>query len=124
MQEARGLALKVKPGFAFYQVAEARVAEWRGGTASQIPGSSRNAVPVFVEDLKSCGDFSSCGFDSHRGTSFFFLLNKLRVRPRPLAIQPACSPSFSGGPAFITCETAFLFLIVFLVVARVRVSLI
>src|SRR5215472_17133900 len=29
-----------------------------------------------AEDLKSSGDFSSCGFDSHPGHHFFFLIQK------------------------------------------------
>ena len=38
-----------------------------------------------AEDLKSSGDFSSCGFDSHPGHDlFYFVFNQLRtcVSPR------------------------------------------
>jgi hypothetical protein len=31
-----------------------------------------------AEDLKSSGDFSSCGFDSHPGHHFFFVFKRLR----------------------------------------------
>ena len=32
-----------------------------------------------AEDLKSSGDFSSCGFDSHPGHQFFFTFNQLHL---------------------------------------------
>jgi hypothetical protein len=37
-----------------------------------------------AEDLKSSGDFSSCGFDSHPGHHFFFVFKGLpSVRLKP-----------------------------------------
>jgi hypothetical protein len=47
-----------------------------------------------AEDLKSSGDFSSCGFDSHPGhQNFPFVLNQLKLA-RSLRIRHLTNPHF------------------------------
>ena len=53
-----------------------------------------------AEDLKSSGDFSSCGFDSHPGHQFFLLkMNELLRRSFPCtSVVPELGMSIDLGP--------------------------
>ena len=54
-----------------------------------------------AEDLKSSGDFSSCGFDSHPGHHFSRREHRTYLVPRPRLFYGAILLSFLIVPSFV-----------------------
>jgi hypothetical protein len=54
-----------------------------------------------AEDLKSSGDFSSCGFDSHPGHHFSRTEHRTYLVPRPRLFYGAILPSLQIVPNFV-----------------------